>query len=521
MRPATETIVHDLDGNLTSDSLWDYTWNGENRLIEIETSAAAVTVGAAKRRWEFGYDGGGRRVRKVAYQWNSGSSQWDVEEELLFVYDGWNMIAEIAAASGEVQARNVWGLDLSGTLQGAGGVGGLLSREDVSRLPVPMHYAYDGNGNVSALVRGSDGARVASYDYSAFGKLLRSEGPEADRNPFRFSTKFQEEVGLLYYGFRYYNLQTGRWASRDPIGEDGGSNLYAFVRNGPADEIDLLGLLVRSPLPRPINPAPPTLPHSLPRIPVAPYPQGHGSSAPQNTPTTTGLSSEEAALEGFNELKHVTQALERLKYKDVKNIKERRVRRRICPCVLKTKINYGGLPFITRKARAVIGTYSTQDPNPPRGTAPSSSPAGWREAQALYGKRWVHRGHLWAKRFGGKGQLRNITPMHYVVNLSQFKIFENNVARMASHNTNVCFLVVPHYRAYFGVQTSFNTIATGFFQFPVPRYITVMAIGANSGEVYHKRIDMQPMQGHPFDMPPFDPITGRGVVNKSVLVQLN
>jgi RHS repeat-associated protein len=44
----------------------------------------------------------------------------------------------------------------------------------------------------------------------------------AKANPFRFSTKYQdEETDLLYYGYRYYNASTGRWITRDPLTEAG------------------------------------------------------------------------------------------------------------------------------------------------------------------------------------------------------------------------------------------------------------------------------------------------------------
>ena len=57
----------------------------------------------------------------------------------------------------------------------------------------------------------------------------------AKANPFRFSTKYQDdETDLLYYGYRYYNASTGRWLSQGPgRGRGGGPNLYRFVRNDP------------------------------------------------------------------------------------------------------------------------------------------------------------------------------------------------------------------------------------------------------------------------------------------------
>jgi RHS repeat-associated protein len=81
-----------------------------------------------------------------------------------------------------------------------------------------------------------------------FGELVRKTGDLADINPFRFSTKYQDgETDLLYYGYRYYNASTGRWLSRDPIGERGGLNLYEFVGNEPSNGVDPLGLYLRSP----------------------------------------------------------------------------------------------------------------------------------------------------------------------------------------------------------------------------------------------------------------------------------
>ena len=63
--------------------------------------------------------------------------------------------------------------------------------------------------------------------------------------PFRFSTKYQdEETGLLYYSYRYYQPSTGRWPSRDPIGITGGINLYSFCANNPLVYIDVDGLLL-------------------------------------------------------------------------------------------------------------------------------------------------------------------------------------------------------------------------------------------------------------------------------------
>ena len=73
--------------------------------------------------------------------------------------------------------------------------------------------------------------------------------PPAPVNPcnlFSSNTLQQEAPStsgahVAYYGYRFYDPVTGRWPSRDPIGEDGGDNLYEYVYNDSSDWIDYLG----------------------------------------------------------------------------------------------------------------------------------------------------------------------------------------------------------------------------------------------------------------------------------------
>ena len=137
----------------------------------------------------------------------------------------------------------MWGLDLSGSAQGAGGVGGLLAVTYTGAQTTNCFVAFDGNGNVAALADAGSTNILAQYEYGPFGEVLRATGPMAKANPFRFSTKYQDdETDLLYYGYRYYNSGTGRWLSRDPAEEWGSFMLYSFVANDPQSVIDDTGL---------------------------------------------------------------------------------------------------------------------------------------------------------------------------------------------------------------------------------------------------------------------------------------
>jgi RHS repeat-associated protein len=94
-------------------------------------------------------------------------------------------------------------------------------------------------------VDSSNGTIAAHYKYAPFGGLLVADGPEAEKNPYRFSTKYLNvETGLYHYGYRDYSLELARWTSRDPLEEEGGLNLYAFVDNDPINFIDILGLIL-------------------------------------------------------------------------------------------------------------------------------------------------------------------------------------------------------------------------------------------------------------------------------------
>ena len=269
--PASQAFVHDLDGNLTDDGVWTYTWDlaheikprrpssgrrgeearqrsssprvvisraGENRLVGMQHKTTLADT-AARRKLAFEYDARGRRIRRQVFPWSGGGYSATATSDQRFVYDGWNLVA-VFNASLTLQTAYIWGLDLSGTPQGAGGVGGLLASLTGTTA---QFAAYDGNGNVRALADGGTGAWSAQYEYGPFGELVRATGAQAKANPFRFSTKWHDdESDLLYYGHRYYQPATGRWPNRDPIDELGGLNLYGMVGNNPSGYVDYLGL---------------------------------------------------------------------------------------------------------------------------------------------------------------------------------------------------------------------------------------------------------------------------------------
>jgi RHS repeat-associated protein len=261
---ASTTPAYDDDGNLLSDGRnglidegrWVYLWDAENRLIQMESTAAAVTAGMPYTKLTFEYNWEGKRVARHVWRGgNSGSPTFLNSRRWL--YEGWNPVVEFTgtsatAATGATAAalnRYTWGLDLGDAgerigkpghlLQRAGGVGGLVLQTTISG-GVMERPSYDGNGNIVAWTKSNAGTPTSRREYDAFGNVVMSEG--ASPSAFGFSTKIEDaQSGLLYYGYRYYDPATGRWPSRDPIEEDGGVNLHGFVSNGSTNGIDILG----------------------------------------------------------------------------------------------------------------------------------------------------------------------------------------------------------------------------------------------------------------------------------------
>jgi RHS repeat-associated protein len=132
------------------------------------------------------------------------------------------------------------------SLQGAGGIGGLLARSSgysSGNWTSHADYYADGNGNVTSLIDGNQ-AVVASYRYDPFGNIISKSGTLANANVYRFSSKeVHVNSGMYYYGFRFYDPNLQRWINADPLGDFAAPpyttrHLLSEVEFNPATELN-------------------------------------------------------------------------------------------------------------------------------------------------------------------------------------------------------------------------------------------------------------------------------------------
>ncbi len=201
---------YDNNGNIIKKGNTAYEYDYENRLKKVISPEGS---------WEYEYDGLGRRlVRKHNNEERRFLSDPRGMTQMLAEYDG----------NGDLIACYIYGL-------------GLVYKLDATDTPYYYHYNFTGH---TVAMSDVDGNIVNSYAYTPFGILTNHE--ENVSNPFRYVGKFgviDDENGLLYMRARYYDSEIGRFIVKDPIGFDGGVNLYGYVHNNPVNLIDPFGLL--------------------------------------------------------------------------------------------------------------------------------------------------------------------------------------------------------------------------------------------------------------------------------------
>lgn len=215
------THTYDPNGNrittLKGSQKITYTYDGLDRLTHISSGSKAV---------RYTYDSWGRCLSRTCYFLQE--REWTPTKTDHFLFDGQNEIG-------------IYPYELRILGQGKGAeIGAAIVIEKEHDFFVPLHDLY---GNVIASMYW-DGSCTESYRHSAYGEEKIFNGDitliRSNINPWRYQSK-RKMGGLINFGRRFYDPQTGRWLSPDPKGFNEGPNLYQYLRNSPLLLFDLYG----------------------------------------------------------------------------------------------------------------------------------------------------------------------------------------------------------------------------------------------------------------------------------------
>ena len=237
----TTNYTYDANGNLATQSTSanssgnTYSYDDADRLSSF---VSRTSTGANNRKSDWVYDGLSRKKTLRESSWNG--MAWVLNSMKSYIYDGMDVVQEresLFAADGVTVTSST-----QTNFTRTGNIGGILAKSTGTTTQTHLFFHYDGSGNVVGL---SDSAQnsVAEYSYDSYGNTLTANGAQAASNAYRYSTKELHSFSGLYdYGFRFYSPGLGRWINRDPIGESGGLNLYAFGPNSPVNGFDPYGM---------------------------------------------------------------------------------------------------------------------------------------------------------------------------------------------------------------------------------------------------------------------------------------
>lgn len=228
--PVARIYTYDAAGNPLTDGITHYAWDASGRLSKTMLNNKVS---------DNLYNGLGERLLKIGSRSAKG-------KPYLYFYDSTGqLIGDYEKIKGAKQTTN-W-IPKQETIW-LGDIPIAVIRQSVATEPVQVFYIYTDYLNTPRLIVNQSNTPVWRWDnVYAFGSNLPYEDPDGDGQSFEYNLRFpgqyfDKETGLHYNYFRYYEPETGRYLSSDPIGVAGGLNTYGYANGNPINRLDPFGL---------------------------------------------------------------------------------------------------------------------------------------------------------------------------------------------------------------------------------------------------------------------------------------
>ncbi len=230
--PVNKSYSYDVAGNLIGDGTHAYTYDARGRLAKV--------VYGTRSNNTFVLNGLGQRIRKTGTGVSTGTNR--------YVYDA-------QGRASAVGGRMPGAADVQGHLLGDYTSTGVVIQETVYLgdtpvavlTPTATYFIHADHLDTPRVITDNTNKVIWRWDSDSFGTTLANEDPDGDRKKFTYNLRFpgqyfDKETGLHYNYFRDYNPRTGRYIQSDPIGLEGGMNLFTYVNGNPISFTDSYGL---------------------------------------------------------------------------------------------------------------------------------------------------------------------------------------------------------------------------------------------------------------------------------------
>ncbi|MCE7915609.1 MAG: RHS repeat protein [Nitrosomonas sp. PRO4] len=226
--PVMKTYTYDAAGNPLSDGATTFTWNAAGKL--------ANTVNNAKTHF-YKYNALDQRITKNGPLSSKFMFFYDPDGQLIGEYRD-NVSTATPTDDWLVRQETIWLEDIPVA----------VIRKPTATSPIQVYYIHADHLNTPRVIVNTANTIVWRWENThAFGANLPDEDPDGNAQLFEYHPRFpgqyfDKETNLHYNYFRYYEPETGRYVSPDPIGIIGGVNLFEYANSNSMTFIDSLGL---------------------------------------------------------------------------------------------------------------------------------------------------------------------------------------------------------------------------------------------------------------------------------------